>query len=302
MQGYAPKLPLVLAVRPVNDGGTFATPAVFGAHRGQDQFKAYAGPFCKNLMEQDPMCSSFTDDDIEAVARMNHNHKITHVRVKEIFNRSLSNVKGALIKTFLRVLGFGCSRGSPTHFTNFFLPDPERTEAQQFLIEVLGIGGSTSTGKVPDTYATWAVAPHHSLSKWRTVSPGDVKKIRAAVHEFLSSTGGSKKPLSAAEVQEADSPASTLHVDGTDILFATGEMRYVFNTWMGRCTEPFSDAARARGSAGVTADGTGDGDEEPCPRAVLGDTSIITVARADAYISAWLATTVRARMLQKGCR
>lgn len=40
--GWVPKIPLSHSVRPVDVGGMIATPGIFGAQRGEDQFKAFA--------------------------------------------------------------------------------------------------------------------------------------------------------------------------------------------------------------------------------------------------------------------
>ena len=82
--GWVPKIPLTLAVRPVDEGGMIATPGVFGAQRGDDQFKAFSGEFCRILMMEDQACANFPAAEVESLVRLNQNHRPTQKKVKNL--------------------------------------------------------------------------------------------------------------------------------------------------------------------------------------------------------------------------
>lgn len=298
--GFVPKIPLNLARRPVDGGGMIATPGVFGAQRGDDQFQFYAGEFCKKLMLVHPLCASFSSEDVEGLARLNQGHDLTHAQVRRLHLRRLSTVKSSLRDNVLKAVGFGSLKA----FTMFFAPNRVWLRDQKTVKNLMGIGGDPNLEGLPSSYRSWKKGANHSLSKWRTIQPSDIVRIREIVHRFVTSTMVGEEDVSSSKVT-----APSLHVQGPDIFFGSDELRHVFAGWMGRVAEYLPNSAGAdpspRNNTNLPQRQTQgqeqerEDNSEALPGAVRGDTSVLTIARADAYMSAWLALNVRAAELRR---
>ena len=150
------------------------------------------------------------------------------------------------------------------------------------VIKLLGIGGDQMLLDFPKNHKQWASRATASFSRWRTMSQDDVGIVRGIAKDFHADDRQSNRYERASAVADI-ALVGSLHTTGKDILFTTGQQRQLFQTFTGR--------------SAVTLQG---GDStSPSYRQIEGDTSIITLARCDAYVATWLCVLVRGAELPK---
>lgn len=284
--GWSPKNPLHLSVHGMNNGGMIATPAVALGTPGEDMWSMWTEQFCYLAMADTSTFSSLSNEELRAYAKcMKMDCDIEH-EVRALHNKRLSNVKTALVRGVCEMLGFE----SATNFNEFLHSSIVLEADRSYVLSVLGCGGNKSPGEYPKTYEDWSSRDTASFSKWRTMTPATLKQMRVIGQQFLDSANIVSSPRLHAK--------KGLEVAGTDILFNTPMAREIYCTFMNRNTLPCNTNDKSQGNPSVpkapvvTGKSSGAKDEaeaeESGPRYAQGDSSVLTLARADAYIAAWL--------------
>ena len=191
-------------------------------------------------------------------------------------SKRLSTVKWSLVNDLCRIIGFG----SIVKFQEFFESPGTLVGDKSEVINILGVGGSTAVASFPKNFSEWQGRASASLSKWRTMKEAHVSRLRALAKDFHSSHSTAYEASSALE--EVDM-VGKVHIQGEDALFGTPQLRHLFQTFTGRSTAP----APLSESSDI-------GSLE-----LEGDTSLITLARCDAYVCTWLCILVRGAELPK---
>lgn len=257
-QGWSPKNPLHLATRSFLDGAALATPSFSPGNYGETLFANWTAPFCAMILRHEGTNVDLSDEEIEKFVALLAEDKNVATHVRRLHNKHLTDKKGQLTKCYISTLGFSSTRALSAFFADM---SDENKKDRDFLLETLGVGGIATGSNFPSTYFSWKQRKSHSFHKWRTLSVADLAAIQSIAHRFQSTwidpdQTRRRSPNDVSEISE------TLEVDGTDIICGTPEVRQILSAWLGRSSN----------------DGS-----------VKGDTSVIVVARADAYMAAWLA-------------
>ena len=275
--GWSPKHPLELATRRSMDGGMFATRSSMRAGHDEDAWPSFTILFLSEyLRDQDiPWAAQddLIDSNIDEFAKILASQEGVPAHVNNMHATRLSDVKLKLVRDLCKVLGFGTIARFQAFFGSETVPIIDKT----LVIDALGIGGDADLKQVPKNHKEWLARPSASFDKWRRISEADVAKVRVVAARFHESEGTAVQQITFAAESEM---VGTVEVDGVDLLFGTGQHRYLFQTFAGRACVPVG--------GGVSGSH------------MLGDTSVISLARCDAYVSTWLCILVKGAEMSRG--
>jgi len=231
-----------------------------------DHWKLHGVTFCQKGIEDAEVVSAATDEELSAkilrFASIIADQEGVDKHVKGGHSSRLTKVKYRLFFDFCKVLGFY----NGTYFRDFFKSVLVETADKSEVLTILGVGGDPKGSGRPKTLADWKQRPTASLSKWRTMTDSNLKRVRELARKFMLSQ---KTPREASKAYEAAEDASKFIIQGKDIFFGTGELRQLYVSFAARSSVVVPDA---------------DIMDPNAPRKLRGDTSIITLARIDAYV------------------
>lgn len=280
LQGWAPKHPLELAGREMLDGAMIATQAVRYCPRDEDTWKLFTPMHIEKCLLLQETASEYTEDTLRLFSTTISDQDGVQKYVKELYNKRLSSVKLAIVSDLCRISGFG----SISKFQEFFESSRVAVADKERVVDILGIGGDKGFLDFPKSYCQWKARTSASLSKWRTVDVEDLRELRELARAFhLSHSDAYVASAALGEIEEVGG----VSVQGKDIFFGTPQHRKLFQTFTGRTPVVVS---------GVESQSQARHEKH---EEIEGDTSVITLARCDAYVSTWLCIIVRSAEIPK---